>query len=66
MSRVYLTEMGRSLRGGLEESWREFDRLTFAGLDDQEIEQLQAYLQHIIGNLEASGEASGASVDDES
>jgi DNA-binding MarR family transcriptional regulator len=55
VSRVYLTDAGRSMRGMAERAWREMEERAFAGLSQEEQKTLQELLAKIQGNL-ARGE----------
>ncbi len=60
VSRVYLTDAGRAVRGELQSVWERLERENFAGFDKQELEVLRGYLNRIRSNLQAmTGERSG-------
>jgi len=51
VSRVYLTEAGRSVRGAVERTWRELDAQAFAGFDEGELSSLRQLLCRVLENL---------------
>ncbi len=51
VSRVYLTEAGRAIRGAAEEVWQELDTLVFQGFSAEERECLDRMLARIQENL---------------
>jgi DNA-binding MarR family transcriptional regulator len=55
VSRVYLTDAGRSMRERAERAWREMEERVFAGLSPEEQKTLQELLIKIQNNL-ARGE----------
>ena len=57
VSRVYITGAGRALRGALEGKWREFDQLTFAGFEEEDLSRMREYLQRMVDNLEDGDES---------
>jgi len=52
VSRVYLTEAGRQIRGAVERVWAELEEQTFQGFSDDELETLQGLLERVYENLE--------------
>lgn len=57
---VSLTDAGRRLRGKIERTWQELERLTTAHLSDAEREQLQ----HLLASVEAHLSPPGIAVHD--
>jgi DNA-binding MarR family transcriptional regulator len=55
ISRVYLTEAGRTLLQGILDSWQELETLTLAGLSEVEQSLLRRILMQVYTNLSASG-----------
>jgi DNA-binding MarR family transcriptional regulator len=51
VSRVYLTEAGRDIRGAVERTWRELEQQTFAGFSPQELDLFGQFLFRIQENL---------------
>ncbi|HDQ73537.1 MAG TPA: MarR family transcriptional regulator [Chloroflexi bacterium] len=51
VSRVYLTEAGRAIRGAVEEMWRALDTQAFRGFSAEEKETLDRMLTRIQENL---------------
>jgi DNA-binding MarR family transcriptional regulator len=51
VSRVYLTDAGRSMHGQAERAWREMEARAFAGLGREEQKTLQELLVKIQDNL---------------
>jgi DNA-binding MarR family transcriptional regulator len=51
VSRVYLTEAGRNIRGAVEGVWRELEAQTFAGFSSEERALLNQFLLWIRDNL---------------
>jgi MarR family transcriptional regulator, organic hydroperoxide resistance regulator len=51
VSRVYLTEMGRSIQSQVQAVWDTMEAETFAGITDAERPLLRAFLQRICQNL---------------
>jgi DNA-binding MarR family transcriptional regulator len=51
VSRVYLTDAGRSMHGKAERAWREMEARAFAGLSQADQETLQELLTRIQENL---------------
>jgi DNA-binding MarR family transcriptional regulator len=51
VSRVYLTDAGRSMRERAERAWREMEERAFAGLSQEEQKTLQELLVKIQNNL---------------
>lgn len=51
VSRVYLTDAGREIRGEVEQFWNEMEAETFAGLSQHERELFRGLLQRILENL---------------
>lgn len=51
VSRVYLTDAGRSIRDGVERVWSELEDVAFAGFTTQERTQFQEMLRRIQENL---------------
>ena len=51
LSRVYLTEPGRSVQAAVREVWRTLEREAFSGLSDDERTQLQRFFRQIRENL---------------
>lgn len=47
VSRVYLTEKGRSVRGAVEKIWQEMDDQTFEALNEEERSRFHGYLMRI-------------------
>ena len=57
VSRVYLTEAGRSARGAVEKMWQEIEEQTFAALHEEERAQLHRLLLRVYETfVEGSGE----------
>lgn len=52
VSRVYLTDAGRNIRGAVERVWAELERETFRGLSEQERDTLGQLLKRVYENLE--------------
>jgi DNA-binding MarR family transcriptional regulator len=52
VSRVYLTDEGREIRGAVEELWAELEGQTLEGFSDEEREALERFLERIYENLE--------------
>ncbi len=52
VSRVYLTDTGREIRGAVERVWAELEEQTFAGFSEEELETLEHLLDRIYENLE--------------
>jgi DNA-binding MarR family transcriptional regulator len=52
VSRVYLTEAGREIRGAVERTWSDLEDQTFAGFSPEEREQFEAFLERVYDNLE--------------
>ena len=55
VSRVYLTEAGREIRGEVEHMWAELERETFRGFSEEERQRLARFLERVRENLQ--GEA---------
>jgi DNA-binding MarR family transcriptional regulator len=51
VSRVYLTDAGRSIRAGVETVWSDLEKLAFAGFTPQECTQFVGLLHRIQENL---------------
>lgn len=51
VSRVYLTDAGRNIRGAVEEVWSELEGQAFAGLSLEEIAKLRQLLPQVRDNL---------------
>jgi DNA-binding MarR family transcriptional regulator len=51
VSRVYLTDAGRNIRGAIEEVWRELEEQTFADFSSEERALLNQFLLRIRNNL---------------
>ncbi len=51
VSHVYLTKAGRDIRGKVEDTFRDFEAQTFAGLSEEEITTLRELLLKIQKNL---------------
>lgn len=51
VSRVYLTEAGRSIREQVQRVWRDLEAQTFAGLNDEERQLFYQFLLHVRENL---------------
>jgi DNA-binding MarR family transcriptional regulator len=51
VSRVYLTDAGRNIRGAVEEVWRELEEQTFADFSSEERALLNQFLLRIRDNL---------------
>ena len=51
LSRVYLTEPGRSVQAAVREIWRTLEREAFSGFTDDERAQLQRFFRQIRENL---------------
>ena len=51
LSRVYLTDAGRTIRSEVEAIWTQIEAETFAGLSVEEKESLRYLFQEIIKNL---------------
>ncbi|RJL30972.1 MarR family winged helix-turn-helix transcriptional regulator [Bailinhaonella thermotolerans] len=54
VSRVYLTERGRELRGPVERAWNRMDDAMLAGLDGPEREALRAMLPRMAAGIAAA------------
>jgi len=54
LSRVYLTEAGRSVQTAVREVWRALEREAFYGFSDDERAQLQRFFRQIRENLRLS------------
>ena len=54
LSRVYLTEAGRSVQAAVREVWRTLEREAFSGFSDDERAQLQRFFRQIRENLRLS------------
>lgn len=52
VSRVYLTEAGRDIRGAVEETWRGLEKQAFAGFSPEELDLLGQFLLRIQENLQ--------------
>jgi DNA-binding MarR family transcriptional regulator len=52
VSRVYLTEAGREIRGAVERVWADLEQQTFEGFADEERETLERLLARVYENLE--------------
>ncbi|NLE43230.1 MAG: MarR family transcriptional regulator [Chloroflexi bacterium] len=57
VSRVYLTDAGREIRGRVEEVWRAMDAETFAGFSPEERADVQRVLFRMRENLTRASEA---------
>ncbi len=55
VSRVYLTDAGREIRGAVERVWAELEEQTFQGFSAKERETLERLLQRVHENLEGKG-----------
>lgn len=55
VSRVYLTEAGREIRGDVEQTWTKLEGQTFAGFSQEEREKLEGFLERVYANLEKGG-----------
>jgi DNA-binding MarR family transcriptional regulator len=55
VSRVYLTDAGRGIRGAVERAWSEVDERAFAGFSPAERTQLGELLARIRENLAQAG-----------
>lgn len=55
VSRVYLTEAGREIRGDVEEVWATLEERTFAGFSEEERRTLEGFLERVYENLEHEG-----------
>ena len=51
VSRVYLTEAGRAIRGQVHEVWRRLEGETFAGFGPEEVSSLREFFVRIRHNL---------------
>jgi DNA-binding MarR family transcriptional regulator len=51
VSRVYLTDAGRNIRGAIEEVWRELEEQTFTDFSSEERALLNQFLLRIRNNL---------------
>ncbi len=56
VSRVYLTEAGREIRGAVEEIWGELEQETLQGFSPEERQALERLLQRICANLESGAD----------
>lgn len=56
ISRVYLTDAGRAVRGAVEETWHELEERAFAGLDQEEQAAFRHALRRILENLMEASE----------
>ena len=54
VSRVYLTDAGRDIRGAVERVWAELERQTFSGFSEGERQMLEGFLDRVRGNLQGS------------
>lgn len=52
LSRVYLTDVGREIRGAVEGIWAELEEQTIAGFSETERETLERLLERVCENLE--------------
>lgn len=52
VSRVYLTDAGRDIRGAVERIWTELERVTFEGFSEEERSTLEEFLERVRKNLE--------------
>ena len=57
VSRVYLTDAARAIKGEVTEARQELDRLAFAGLDENELDELCRLLEKVQGNLRPIGKS---------
>ncbi|BDZ64772.1 helix-turn-helix domain-containing protein [Agromyces mangrovi Wang et al. 2018] len=55
---VSLTERGRALYERVGEVWGELDRITTAGLDEEERARLDQLLRKVLANLGSGGSGS--------
>lgn len=55
LTRVYLTERGRSLRDAVAAAWQQLERRTTGSLDAQERRQLCALLERVRASLHSDG-----------
>ena len=55
VSRVYLTDAGREIRGAVEGIWAELEEQTMAGFSQDERETLEHLLQRVCENLQGKG-----------
>jgi DNA-binding MarR family transcriptional regulator len=51
VSRVYLTDAGREIRGAVERIWSRLEEQTFRGFGEEEREVLERFLERIYENL---------------
>jgi DNA-binding MarR family transcriptional regulator len=51
ISRVFLTEAGRSIRGALEETWCDMEKRAFAGFSKEESSTFRQGLKRVLENL---------------
>jgi len=51
VSRVYLTDAGRNIRGAVDEIWAELEEQAFAGLSPGEVAVLRRLLAQVYDNL---------------
>lgn len=51
VSRVYLTEAGRGVRGAVERAWQELEARAFSGFDEGELSSLRQLLHRVLENL---------------
>lgn len=52
VSRVYLTDAGREIRGAVEHIWSELEEQTLEGFNEEERETLEGLLERLYENLE--------------
>ncbi len=51
VSRVYLTDAGRGLKAAVGKAWADFEKQTFAGFAQTELDTLQSQLRRVLDNL---------------
>ena len=51
ITRVYLTQAGRTVKGNLEAIWKQMESETFQGFTGQELEELRGYMLRMRANL---------------
>jgi DNA-binding MarR family transcriptional regulator len=55
VSRVYLTEAGRSIKAQVQEVWQRLEAETFAGIPSEGLAQLRRFLERLRDNLLPAG-----------
>jgi DNA-binding MarR family transcriptional regulator len=51
VSRVYLTDSGRSIKAALEDVWHTFEEQALAGFEEEELDTFRDYLARVCHNI---------------